>query len=226
MASYSLTDRQKSLLRLIVEAVREEKVTEPLLAVCAADGCGIVGMSEDFGHNLLGDVGVLEGQGLLYLRYGGRGTPNITITQAGCEAVDSDFERPDVAALSQISIGAYINEMQGGNIQAVGVADNSEVQQIVNDPEVLAGHIDDLTAQLLDIVKADLSGDRLIAYAKAVGELKDHLTAAQPQPGLLRTVFGALALVGDIEGTVSLVARVWPVLYPLIAIASARLAGA
>jgi len=60
-----------------------------------------------------------------------------TLTATAYEAVDSDFESLPVSSGAQVTIGAIIHTMSGGNVQAVGIAQHAEISQLINDPDLL-----------------------------------------------------------------------------------------
>jgi hypothetical protein len=226
MATYSLTDKQKHLLRTIVTNLENGKLEEPIIPACSHSGCFLIGIDEDFGSNLLGDLDALCDFGLMGSRYNNRGNPIYTMKQAGYDAIATDFVLPEPSATAQVSIGAIVHEMSGGNLQAIGFADHAEVQQIANDPQLLKEQVDTLTNQLLDSVKSDLSADSLIAYTKIIEDLKEQIASDSPSSSTMQRLFRSLAFMGDLEGTISLVARVWPFIYPLLVIAAERMLGA
>jgi hypothetical protein len=113
--------------------------------------------------------------------------------------------------------------MSGGNIQTVGLAKDAEISQIVNDPALLHSQVEALTKNLLEEVKAFLSGDDLIQYSQAVRSLKEELLAERPDPSVLKRLTGTLSFFADVEGTIALTVRALPYLYPLLLIAAERL---
>jgi hypothetical protein len=226
MATYNLTENQKHLLRTIVANLKDEKLKEPIIPVCCFDGCSIIGIDEDFGSNLPGDLDALSDLDLMGFRYNSRSDKIYTVKQAGYDAVTNDFVLPETPSTAQINIGAIVHGMSGGNLQAIGFADHAEVQQIANDPQLLKEQVDALTSQLLDSVKSDLPADSLVTYIKTIEALKEQIALDNPSPSIIQRLFKSLAFMGDLEGTISLVARVWPFLYPLLVIAAERMLGA
>jgi hypothetical protein len=218
-AKYNLTFKQKQILKILVENVKSGKVEEPIIPSCSLQDCEIIGIEGSFDSNLLGDLDVLCEAGLLAFRYNSQGDKIYTLKQSGYEAVGNDFITPETPLSAQINIGAIIHEMKNGNVQAVGFSSQSEIQQIVNDPELLREKVDDLANQLLDAIKTELPADRLLAYMKNVEELKKQLDDKKPSVPILEEVFRALSFIGDVEGTISFMARVWPYVYPLLIIA-------
>jgi len=116
-------------------------------------------------------------------------------------------------------VGAIIHAMHGGNVQAIGHANQSEISQLVNDPGALAAVLDDMLTQVIDAVKADLPTPKLIAYMQQAEELKGTLKSDKPQPAVVKRLLSTLAFLGDVEGTAGLVTRVWPLIGSLMPIA-------
>jgi len=113
--------------------------------------------------------------------------------------------------------------MSGGTIQAIEAASHTEISQIVNDPEMLRSQVGDLTNQLIEAVKSELAASELTAYMEAVNDLRDQLLSGKPDPSLVKRPLGTLAFLGDVEGTVGLMGRVWPYISPLLMIAATLL---
>lgn len=222
MATYNLTEKQRHLLRTIVASLEDEKLEEPIIPFCTFGGYYIHGIDEDFGPNLLGDLDALCDLDLMGFRYDGKGNKICTIKQAGYDAVTNDFMLLEAPATAQVNIGAIVHGMRGGNLQAIGFTDHAEVQQIANDPQLLKEQVDTLTSQLLDSVRSDLPADSLITYIKIIEDLKEQIASDNPSPSIMQRLFRSLAFMGDLEGTISLVARVWPFIYPLLVIAAER----
>ena len=224
MTKYNLTERQKELLRVIVENIRAGKLQEPIFPVVEIGGGGyIIGIKRNFGPTITGDLEVLSKEGLLSWELNSRGEKIYTVRQAGYEAVDNNFEVPDDLYTPQVSIGAIVYEMSGGNLQAVGIA-NSEIQQIVNDPDLLSEQIEKITNSLIEEVKDELSAAALTEYIGVIEELKAHIQADAVSPSILQRLLRSISLLGDIEGSLALIARVWPKVYPLLLIIVERFA--
>lgn len=116
-------------------------------------------------------------------------------------------------------VGAIIHEMHGGNIQAIGQAHQSEINQLVSDPEALAEALDAILTKLLEAVKSEMPAAQLFAYMQQAEELKAALKSDTPQPAVIKRLLGTLAFLGDVEGTVGLVTRAWPLIGSLVPIA-------
>ena len=80
MSGYNLTDRQKELLRKLVEYVRQDRMAEPFKIVL---GGILLGGGEIFKteRDFLGDLSALAEADLLGLRYGLKGNKLYRITR-------------------------------------------------------------------------------------------------------------------------------------------------
>lgn len=222
MANYDLTNRQKNVLRRLVEAVKSGQAQEPIIVACCLQDCEVIGIGT-FDHSLPGDLDILCDADLLGFRYNSQGNKIFTIKQSGYDAVEYNFVAPEEPLSAQINIGAIVHEMKNGNIQAVGFSSHSELQQTINDPAVLKYKIDGLANDLLNAIKTELPAEKLLPYLKTLDELKHELIAEKSSPSILEKLFRVLSFTGDIEGTISLMARVWPYVYPLLVIASEKI---
>jgi hypothetical protein len=184
----------------------------------------IPGTSGRLDRNTHGDLDALCDLDLVGFRYNSKGNKIYTVKQAGYDAVASDFVLPEAPTTAQVNIGAIIYEMSGGEVQAIGFADRAEVHQIANDPQLLERKVQALTNQLIESVRSDLSADSLIAYVKTAEDLKGQIASGDSSPSVVQRLLASLAFMGDLEGSISLIARVWPYIYPLLVIAAERVA--
>jgi len=224
MAEHNLTPKQKQILKTITESVKAGKAKEPLIAVVAGGEGIIMGITEKFDRNLLGDLEILCEADLLGVRYN-NGNKTYTVKQSGYDAVENSFVIPESQLPAQINIGAIIRDMNGGNIQAVGLSNSSELNQLVNDTDLLRKKLDELTEQLVDVVKSELSSKELMMYIQNLEELKKEIESEKPSSSVLQRLFASISFLGDVESTISLVTRVLPYVYPFLLIASQKLAG-
>jgi len=239
---YNLTDKQKDLLRWLVQQARAGNLSEEFHVVWIMDSGEISGFRGDHPEITKGMLDALHNAELLLCvpnfktstSTSGKSHPKTTyreveinrrctITRRAYEAVDSDFELSTIQTGTHITIGAIIQTMSGGNVQAVGIAQDAEISQIVNDADLLRSQIEALTENLLNEVKPALEVDDLAEYAQTIRELKEQLLAQKPDASLIQRLVRTLSLLGDIEGTIGLMTRVWPFLHPLLLIAAARL---
>jgi hypothetical protein len=225
MTQYNLTVQQRELLKTIVEQMKSGKAQEPLIPVGSHSGSSIIGMQGNFGRNLLGDLEVLSQADLLGFRYNSKGNKIYTVKQSAYDAVENDFVIPENQVPTQINIGAIIRDMSGGNIQAVGLSNNSELNQLVNDSDLLHKKLDELTEQLVGVVKSELSSKELITYLQTLEELKKEIESEKPSSSVLQKLFASISFLGDVESAISLATRVLPYIYPFLLIASQKLAG-
>ncbi len=223
MAKYNLTQKQRDLLVKLVEAIRSGECSEPFYLLQSSLGCEIMRLEGRFDYSVVNDLTVLGEQGLLNIIYDKRGDMNFTIKQSGYDAVENDFEISRLPIAQQLNIGNYVEEMSGGNLQGIGLSIQSEVKQIINDPELLKKKVDELANQLFDVIKVEIPSEQLFAYKKNIEELKEQLVAKKQSASVLQKLFTTLAFLGDVEGTISLASRAWPLLYPLLVIASEKM---
>lgn len=224
MTEYNLTLQQKELLKTIVEKVKSGTAREPLIPVSTHSSSTLIGVG-DFGHNLLGDLEILHEMDLLGSRNNSQGNKIYTVKQSAYDAVENNFRIPEGQASTQINIGAIIREMSGGNVQAAGLNNQSTINQVINDPKLLQEKLDTIAEQLIEVVKTELHSKELLAYIQSVDELKEQIQSERPIPSSLRKLFTSISFVSDVESTISLAARVWPYVYPLLLIASQKIGG-
>jgi hypothetical protein len=223
MGTLNITEKQKQLLKIIVENLNTGKLKQSIIPSCTHEGCSIIGIDKDFDRNLLGDLESLCDADLMGSIPSRSGNSIYIVKQAGFDTVKNDFTFPENFANPQVNIGAIIQQMNGGNLQASGFVNNSELKQIVNDPDLLSNKMTELTNQLLEAIKAELSTDKLVSYAKDIEELKKEVSSKEPNQSVIKRLLSSLAFMGDIEGAISLTARAWPYLYPLLMIAVERM---
>jgi hypothetical protein len=225
MNDWNLTDGQKELLRKLVEAIRSGKLKEPILPIGLRDEYIIqLSGNEKIKFKWTGDLAALCEAGLLGSQWNTQETSLLySIRQAGYDAVDNNFQSPPPSTDIQYNIGAMIQTMSGGNLQAVGVAKETNISQVVNDPELLQSHVNSLTQELLDAVKSELSGNDLINYTQAIKDFKEELLTEKPSSSLIKRLTKTLSFLSDVEGTISLMVMAWTYLYPLLLIAAERI---
>jgi len=222
MNSHNLTDDQKQLLRLVVKHDEEDQGSEKgFLRLFPGDdkyllwGCGIQ-LDSLADLEALCDVGLLD-------KEQGRPNPVYRITNAGRDAVTSNFQLPRTSSAPQVSIGALIQTMSGGSVQAVGSVQDSEIAQIINDPDLLRAQIKDLSTALLDEVKSILMASEFTDYLKAVQELQEQVLAERPNSSLVKRLAQTIGFLGDIDGSIELMAKVWPYIQLLLVFVAAKL---
>lgn len=223
MKLYNLTIEQKELLEIIIDHKNSGYLSGPIIPSCDHSGCQIIGIDKNLDQNLYGDLDALCDVGLLGVRINTEGDKIYTIKQLAYDAVTNNFIKPEQMGPTNVSIGAIINSMSGGNLQAIGISEKSEISQIVNDPELLHSQVEALAENLINEVKSSLNLDEFTKYTQSVQELKSHLLAGEPNPSGIRKLVKTIGLLGDIEGSVALMIRVWSYLHPLLMIAGEML---
>ncbi|MCZ2248989.1 MAG: hypothetical protein LC111_09550 [Bacteroidia bacterium] len=226
MTGYNLTSHQKELLRILVQGVKAGEVEEPIIPNywISSTGWEIDGIKDNFDNNLIGDLDVLCRADLLASLDNSHGKKSYSIKQNGYDAVENDFMVSEGLPSTQINIGAIVHEMKNGYVQAVGSSDNSELNQLVNNSGLLHKKLDELTEQLINVVKSELSSKKLLEYLRTIEELKKEIESEKPSPSVLQKLFASISFFGDMESTISLITRVLPYIYPLLQIASQKLA--
>jgi len=234
--NYNLTESQKSLIKWIVQEVGNGHLPEEFFVAWVMGGKGYIISEYQGDESNLPEItpGLLDALAasdmlLCEIRYeftrSGRqyeSSRRCVVRQKAYEAVESDFEPPPTELGTRVTVGAIIHTMSGGNVQAVGVAEDARISQVVNDPDLLRSQVEALAKNLLDEVRSALNVDDLAEYAQAVRDLRDLLLAQEPSPSAIRRLVRTVGLLGDIEGSISLMTRVWSILHPLLLIAAAR----
>lgn len=219
---YDITDKQKELLRSIVQHDNEGKLFQKgLLKLISGDdkyilwGCSIE-LESLIDLDTLCDVGLLN-------KEQAEPDPVYRIKNTAHTAIANEFKMPIVQPSSPVTVGTLIQNMHGGNIQSMGVVHDSEISQIVNDPEALSSQIETLTNKLLSEVKAELGVESYAKYLETTQELKELLKAKKPNPSIIKQLIRNIGFLGDVEGTISLMVRIWPYIYTLLTIVAIRL---
>lgn len=221
MLTYNLTDEQKKLLQLAVNAILVKRRENSFIVSFDMQGAEIIGIDHRFSHSLKDNLIALAQEDLITLRQISQYDLSFSVKQTGFDAVDSGFEAPQIPAGANLSIGAIIyGGVKGGNIQAIGFANQSELEQVIKDPGLLSNRIEEYLDSLIDAVKDDLSRKSLTEYLETTEQLKEQLTSDNPDPSILKRLLQSLSFLGDIDGAISLTARVWPYIYPLTVIFS------
>ncbi len=234
--SYNLTENQKNLIGWFVQQVRNGTLPEEFTVTWVKGGRGFEfikfeGDANDIPELTRGMLEALAKEEMLLIDikintsssgYQYKSSRRCTLLQKAYEAVDNNFQTPPPQGDTQVTIGAIIQTMSGGNVQAIGNAPDSTISQAINDPDLLQAHIEALTENLLNEVRTALQVDDLAKYLQSIQDLRERLTTDKPDPSLIKRLIGTLGFLGDIEGTIDLMTRVWPILYPLLLIVASR----
>lgn len=225
MPKYNLTDRQRQVIRIIVENIQSGNIDEPVVVSCAGNSCDILGIEQHFGTSLLGDMDALVDVNMLGILSRNNFSGQYVVKQAAYDAILNNFEAPDNSVNLPLYIGAIVQQMTGGNLQAVGFSSQSEIHQVANDHQLLSESMKTLTDVLIQEFKSDLSVENLRAYLQVVEELKSEAASDNPSPTVLKKLIGSLAFMGDIEGSIALTARALPHILPIISLIVEKLSG-
>lgn len=222
MATYNLTQRQKDLLKLLVEGIRTKEWSNTFMDMSSLSDYMLIPMQG--GDNIeiadIHDMDAIENTGLIFAQFGSKGTKRYTITQAAYDAVDQDFQVPDYSDSQVQYIGVQVQGNVGGSVQGIGYADHAAVEQIINDPEALKTEVEKITSALLDAVKADLHGGKLVEYVNNIESLKAALEDREHGKGMFQRLISALSFVNDTASSFELMAKAWPYLSVLLQLAA------
>jgi len=235
--NYNLTEKQKKLIEWIVQKTRNNELEEGFIIIWGLRSDqpliqGYSGNKNEIPQITIGFVDALATEKMLMVNplfktnYTGENyeySRRCSIMQKAYEAVDNGFDIEDTNLNNNISIGAIINNMSGGNLQALGNIQNSSINQSINDPELLRQEVKEITENLLKEVRNCLSNQDFLVYSKAVDELRQEVLKQKPNPSIVKRIVNTIGLLGDIEGTIALMTRVWPFVQPLLLIVAAKL---
>jgi len=91
MKEYNLTDRQKQLLTIIIESIKEGKDIEPLMPSITFQDSQIIGIDHKFDRTLIGDLEALCEEDLLSATYNSGGDKTYTVKQSAHDVVANNF---------------------------------------------------------------------------------------------------------------------------------------
>ena len=204
MSTYNLTEFQKDLLRAIVASDDAGKLAEKGILVINHGGGKYVlwGPHPQIKLDSLSDLEALCDESLLE-NISGR-DPKYRIKNAARTAIENNFRIPQNRSIPHFAIGAVIGSVSGGNVQAIGNAQNSEVSQVINDPKLFQVYLDDLAEKLLSEVKAELSVKEYAKYHETVENLKQELSEERPAISTIKKLVKSISFLGDVEGSIEL----------------------
>ena len=182
----------------------------------ATDVAGDLGIPPEVAEE---EFGILEHLGCLRLSPVAAGWSNAMITPVGTRWVREGVSPESAAA--QVNVGNIIERVTGGTVQGIGSAPGATFSQLAADPAACRAEVEALTERLLAEVRDELQAGPLLAYARAIEDLRRELAADEPEPTAVRRLLGTLAFFGDVEGTLGLTLRAWPHISGLLAIAAA-----
>ena len=124
-----------------------------------------------------------------------------------------------------IEIGTYVHgDVWGGNIQGVGVANYSEVNQAIGtDAAEIRRAIDATLNQLMDSLSSELDLKQKVYYAELIRQFQDEVSKEKPDPGVLQKFFtgifgyisGLSSAIDSVEKLAKIVVLVGPYLQTL-----------
>ena len=226
MTTYDLSNRQKQLLKLLVENIRDNKIAEEIAPEIGSEHCYIEGLNIKFGRNFIWDMEALCDAKLMectFTRYSSQANRIYTVTQTGYKAVADDFvipEEPEETSDNSEAVFAGINIEK---IQAMWFLGSNEISELMNNPSLLEKTVETITNQLLEVIEPEISSYKLKAYERNLQDLKRQLISNSPSPTTLQRQFITLSFMESIGGSISLATKVWPYLYPLLIIADYKI---
>jgi len=226
--AYGLTDQEKQTLKWFVQETLKGNLPQEFSFAQVMGGNVLDDYKGDPGnvpHMTPALLDALAEAGMIRCKHS-RKIPTgrfCSLTEQAFQAVDTNFEPVAPQTTPQITIGALIRNMSGGHVQAVGIALDAEISQVISDPDLMHSQVEKLTKGLLNEVKSALNADEMAEYTQAVHDLREQLLSEKPDPSPIRELVRFLGFLGDIEGTLALMTRVWLWLHPLLLIAAAKL---
>ncbi len=228
MTTYDLTDKQKQLIKLLVKNIKAKRISESIIPEINSEGCSIEGIDVKFERNFIWDMDALCDAELMectYSRYSSQGNRIYNITRAGYQAVANNFifVIPEELERAQADLETVPSEINIEKIQAMWFADLAEIPHILNNPHLLEKTVEALTDQLLEVIEPEISAYKLGTYKRAIRDMKRQIVADEPSLSSLQRHFNTLAFMEDTGGSISLAAKAWPYVYPLLVIANKKI---
>jgi hypothetical protein len=139
--------------------------------------------------------------------------PSPRLTKDGRLAVKRGFMKSDTQAVTQ-HIGAQFNinaPVSQSPMAAIVDSQDITVNQFIEgaDPVQLAEAGATYLDQILDLTKNDLQGSQLVAYAKAIEDLKEALAEEHPDNSKLQRLLSTVAFLDNANGAIELGAKGW-----------------
>jgi DNA-binding transcriptional ArsR family regulator len=116
------------------------------------------------------------------------------------------------------SIGAVIGNVEGP-VQAIGTAYKSDFSQIISDPKMRDEYLENLERKIIETIRDELPKEDLNRYMDTLKALHQEMMSSQPKGSRIRTLLSAISLLGDIDGSISLIGRVLPFVMTLVSLA-------
>ncbi len=127
------------------------------------------------------------------------------MTKLGAQVVHDNFRRPEAVG-TNITAGAIIGHVSGGNIQSVANAYESTIQQLVNqsDAEGLRQTITETLEKLVAEVSDQLTMQQKIVYMQAAAAIEQEIAKAEPDTTVLEKALRTLTLGDTMNGVLDL----------------------
>ena len=104
---------------------------------------------------------------------------------------------------------------------SAAVAAGRNASTYISDSATLKSKLETVIRELLAELEEELSGDALVDYASSAEALKQELLAKEsPNPSLFKKLITSLSFLDNANGSVDLMAKVWPHNYSLIQLAN------
>jgi hypothetical protein len=218
-----LKNRQKELLRNLVQLTFEGKLKDPIVPFPLGHpdirfALHLYG-TDSFIFKHISDLDILCDAELLSYRWNRHGTGKLySITKAGYKAVENDFALPSSLLERHIDIIDMMSAMSGHAIQVPGLAEHVVLADVVRDPVLRHTAVTSLADGLRKTAESILPWSSFVVYEKEITRLQEELLRAQPGATRLQTLAATLAFAGEIETDLEVMLKVWVYLYPLLLI--------
>lgn len=211
----NLTNRQKELVRKLVIGIRNNEWGDTFWDVSSGGKFELLAFpnNKNISVDSISDMDVIASVGLAIINQTSNGTKKYTLTQAAFNAVDNDFsiQKKSVQLEVNQKIGVQVmGDMRGGNVFGIGHLEDIQIDQIINDPEQLKIKIEELTSELIDVVKNNLDDKQLVDYKKITKELKEAFQREKPNVNVFRKLIGTLSLINDTTASIDLISKILP----------------
>jgi len=213
---YKLTPNQKELLSTLVKAIRNEGSGETFMDISAGAKHIIISSSGSKAKIIevksIEDLDVLVMNGLAIRDFTRNGSKKYTILQSAYDAVDNDFEIEVKTYPPSVGVQVF-GDIRGGNVEGIGFANKSSIEQTINNPIQLQREIERLIESLISSISSDLSASQIAEYRKTTEELKKEFKSGQKKESNFRRIIATLSFINDTTSSIQLVVKVLPYIY-------------
>ncbi len=206
--SYNLTDKQKKFVKWFVNKANSGNLSEEFTIIRYQgrfDIDGYTGEKDEIPEISNAILNALAYEDMLHCTVNYNANPKghrsessriIVITGKAYEAVKNDLIHPKTSP--QVSIGAIINPMSGGNLQAIGIAQDTDIKKIINDPKLFQPQVEALTENILNEAKNHLTSEDLLKYTQSVINLKNEILKENPNFSIIKKLVSTVSFLGSI----------------------------